>query len=34
VHARSIGRWERDLTSAQVDDVEREAGALLRELGY
>jgi hypothetical protein len=34
VHARSIGRWRRDLTPEQVDDVEREAGALLRELGY
>jgi hypothetical protein len=33
-HARSVGRWRRDLTPAQVDDVEREAGALLRELGY
>jgi hypothetical protein len=34
VHARSIGRWTRDLAPEQVDDVEREAGALLRELGY
>jgi Sulfotransferase family len=34
VHARSIGRWRRDLTAEQVADVEREAGALLRELGY
>jgi Sulfotransferase family len=34
VHARSIGRWRRDLTPKQVQDVEREAGALLRELGY
>lgn len=34
VHARSIGRWQRDLAPEQVDDVEREAGALLRELGY
>jgi hypothetical protein len=34
VHARSIGRWRRDLTLEQVADVEREAGALLRELGY
>ena len=34
VHARSIGRWQRDLTPEQVADVEREAGALLRELGY
>jgi hypothetical protein len=34
VHARSVGRWERDLSAEQVADVEREAGALLRELGY
>jgi len=34
VHSRSIGRWRRDLTPEQVDDVEREAGPLLRELGY
>ena len=34
VHARSVGRWQRDLTPAQLDDVEREAGALLRGLGY
>lgn len=34
VHTRSIGRWRRDLTSEQVADVEREAGPLLRELGY
>jgi hypothetical protein len=33
-HDRSIGRFERDLTPAQLADVEREAGALLRELGY
>jgi transcriptional regulator of met regulon len=33
-HTRSIGRWQRDLTEEQVADVEREAGALLRELGY
>jgi len=34
VHSRSIGRWRRDLTSEQIEDVEREAGPLLRELGY
>jgi hypothetical protein len=34
VHGRSIGRWRRDLTPEQVEDVEREAGPLLRELGY
>jgi hypothetical protein len=34
VHARSIGRWRNDLTPEQVEDVEREAGALLGELGY
>jgi hypothetical protein len=34
VHSRSIGRWRRDLTAEQVADVEREAGRLLRDLGY
>jgi predicted transposase YbfD/YdcC len=34
VHDRSAGRWRRDLTAEQVADVEREAGDLLRELGY
>jgi hypothetical protein len=34
VHARSVGRWRNDLTAEQVADVEREAGTLLRELGY
>ena len=34
VHARSIGRWRRDLSPEQAEDVEREAGALLHELGY
>jgi Sulfotransferase family len=34
VHGRSVGRWRRDLTVEQVADVEREAGPLLRELGY
>ena len=34
MHGRSIGRWRRDLNAEQVDDVEREAGPLLRELGY
>ena len=33
-HDRSIGRYRRDLTAEQLADVEREAGALLRELGY
>jgi hypothetical protein len=33
-HARSIGRFRRDLTEEQLADVEREAGPLLRELGY
>lgn len=31
---RSVGRWRRDLTPEQLEDVEREAGPLLRELGY
>ena len=34
VHGRSVGRWRRDLSPEQVADVEREAGALLLELGY
>jgi len=34
VHSRSIGRWRRDLTPEQIEDVEREAGPLLRELSY
>ena len=34
VHTRSIGRWRRDLSPEQAEDVEREAGALLHELGY
>jgi hypothetical protein len=34
VHARSVGRWREELTAEQLADVEREAGALLRELGY
>ncbi len=33
-HERSVGRWRRDLSPEQLADVEREAGALLRELGY
>jgi hypothetical protein len=33
-HELSIGRYERDLTSEQVQDVEAEAGELLRELDY
>lgn len=34
VHARSIGRFRRELTTGQLRDVEGEAGALLAELGY
>jgi hypothetical protein len=34
VHGRSVGRWRTDLTAEQIEDVEREAGPLLRELGY
>jgi len=33
-HDRSAGRWRERLTDDQVADVEREAGTLLRELGY
>jgi hypothetical protein len=31
---RSVGRWQRDLSSEQVNDVENEAGDLLKELNY
>jgi Sulfotransferase family len=34
MHAESVGRWRRDLTPAQLADVEAEAGPLLRQLGY
>ena len=34
VHHDSVGRFERDLTSAQLAEVEAEAGDLLAELGY
>jgi hypothetical protein len=30
----SVGRWRRELTPAQLHEVETEAGALLRRLGY
>jgi hypothetical protein len=33
-HGESVGRYRRDLTPEQLADVEDEAGALLRELGY
>jgi hypothetical protein len=33
-HAQSLGRYRQDLTPEQLADVEREAGPLLRELGY
>lgn len=33
-HGRSVGRWREDLDETQLADVENEAGALLRELGY
>ena len=33
-HARSVGRWRDDLTAEQLAAVERQAGGLLRELGY
>jgi len=33
-HANSVGRWQRDLTAEQLEDVEAEAGPLLAELGY
>jgi hypothetical protein len=33
-HAGSVGRHRRDLTAEQLAEIEDEAGALLRELGY
>ena len=33
-HAASVGRYHTDLTPEQLADVEAEAGAVLRELGY
>jgi hypothetical protein len=33
-HGESVGRFRRELTREQLRDVEREAGPLLRELGY
>jgi len=34
MHAESVGRWRRNLTREQVDEVEAEAGELMQELGY
>jgi hypothetical protein len=34
MHAESVGRWHRNLTPGQVDEVEAEAGELMQELGY
>jgi hypothetical protein len=34
VRDQSVGRWQRDLTSEQLAEVESEAGPLLAELGY
>jgi hypothetical protein len=34
MHAESIGRWQRNLTREQVDEIEAEAGELMQELGY
>lgn len=33
-HTHSVGRWRRDLTDEQLEDVGVEAGPLLAELGY
>jgi hypothetical protein len=33
-HSQSIGRFRQDLTPEQLANVEREAGPLLRDLGY
>lgn len=34
VHGESLGRWRRDLSAAQVAEIEAEAGDLLAQLGY
>jgi hypothetical protein len=34
MHAESVGRWHRNLTPQQVDEVEAEAAELMMELGY
>jgi hypothetical protein len=34
MHAESVGRWRRNLTPQQVDEIEAEAGELMQELGY
>ena len=34
MHAESVGRWRRNLTPEQVDEVEAEAGELMQDLGY
>ncbi len=34
MHAESVGRWRRNLTSQQVAEVKAEAGELMQELGY
>jgi hypothetical protein len=34
MHSESVGRWHRNLTTEQVDEVESEAAALMEELGY
>lgn len=33
-HGASVGRWRRDLSAEDLRQVEEEAGALLRALGY
>jgi len=33
-HAKSVGRWRRELSAEQLADVEAEAGDLLADLGY
>jgi hypothetical protein len=33
-HPRSVGRWQRELAPEQLADIDREAGTLLRDLGY
>lgn len=34
MHSESVGRWHRNLTPAQVAEVESEAAELMEELGY
>ncbi len=34
MHGESVGRWRRNLTPQQIDEIEAEAGGLMQELDY